>query len=352
MSNARYVGWLLLAFAFWKADARWYWFCLWFLLGIWLAKLDRDQKAKSQIPPPSTFDTVDPLDPRPPISRTPYGDNEWIGKLTTICSQYSAPDYFVGAFIPNEKLERANQEYPLEGGETAIALIDTTFFGSASNGMLIGEKGISWKFPFSPQNISTMTWAECSGHMDAISWNRKEESYLKAAGFPICDGLIIPATAIGRKLEPLLRQICQVYKDVFENREVFNLHADNSSTALREPDNIIIPEVLELSQFNINDVLTADFDALLNLPGIGAAEAKIIINHRLLNGPFESMNELETVLSLKPHIVDRLRPIVAFSTVTKKPPEAQLSQPTATTRSDPSPPQQKQSGPIRAPIDF
>ncbi len=89
-----------------------------------------------------------------------------------------------------------------------------------------------------------MTWAEFSGYMDATNWNRKEESYAKAAAFCICDGLIIPATAIGRKLEPMLSQICQVYKEEFGKKEVCNLNADNSSTAPQEPENIIIPEVL------------------------------------------------------------------------------------------------------------
>jgi hypothetical protein len=289
---------------------------------------------------------------RNPISSTQCIDSEWRRVLTDICAQYSAPDYFVGESIPKGKLECAMKKYPLEGGGKAIALVDTSFFGSAERGMLIGDAGISWNFLLSPGNISTMTWAEYSGHMASFTWDRNSDAYAKAFAYRIGEGLILPASPIRRELETLLSRIGELYKEKFEDAEIQDIKPDDWVITLPEPTKPPLPEALAQPLFDTTDINKADFDSLLDLPGIGAADAKIIIQRRISNGPFVSMNELAMVLSLKPHIVERLRPIIAFSMATPKHTESQLSPPPAVTAPDPSPPQLKQTGPSRAPIDF
>jgi DNA uptake protein ComE-like DNA-binding protein len=84
----------------------------------------------------------------------------WATQLTNICAQYNGNDYYVAELIPAQKLENAMKNYPIPNGGLVIALIDATVFGSAGNGMLIGEKGISWHNGFSTKSrFTSMKWA-------------------------------------------------------------------------------------------------------------------------------------------------------------------------------------------------
>ncbi len=338
MSNAiRYVGWSLLPFLFWKADARWYWFCLWLLLGIWLAKLERDQKAKSQIPAPYT---VDPQDPRPPISRTPYGDGELRSKLTEVCSRYTSPDFYVAELIPQDKLQNALKAYPLSEGEQPIALIDATSFGSAKNGMLIGELGISWHNLFSNGNLSKMLWAELSTlaiTVDGFSIKIGDDAVFDASGTQFDK----------KKLVTLLELLGDTWKESLTTEEQPTPEEPEVTQHMPPP-----PVASERPKLVKTDVNTADFDSLLALPGIGAADANIIFQHIQSNGPLVSIDEMSVLLNLKPHIVERIRPLVTFSTIKSETPEPPKPKPPAAPAAEQHPIPPKAQGPVRAPIDF
>jgi hypothetical protein len=89
--------------------------------------------------------------------------SDWAKQLTDICAQYSGNDYYVAELIPQHKLKNAMKIYPISSGGTVIALIDATVFGSASNGMAIGEMGISWHDDLSMKNKTTsMNWDDFS----------------------------------------------------------------------------------------------------------------------------------------------------------------------------------------------
>ncbi len=60
------------------------------------------------------------------------------------------------------------------------------------------------------------------------------------------------------------------------------------------------------------DLNSADFDRLLTLPGIGAAEAKLIMDRRT-DHPFASLDDLADFLALKPHKAEQLRKLLVFS---------------------------------------
>jgi uncharacterized iron-regulated membrane protein len=72
---------------------------------------------------------------------------------------------------------------------------------------------------------------------------------------------------------------------------------------------------------NANDsvnVNLANFDQIISLPGIGAAEAKMIMERRASH-PFRSVNDLVHFLDLKPHKADRLENRVIFSAPDRQP---------------------------------
>jgi hypothetical protein len=91
--------------------------------------------------------------------------NDWTAGLTRVCLCYSAPYFFVAERIPEKKLKKARQTYPPPGEGRIIALMDTmSVYGSNSNGMLIGEHGISWHNGlFSAKSkVSSFRWDEFS----------------------------------------------------------------------------------------------------------------------------------------------------------------------------------------------
>jgi hypothetical protein len=61
------------------------------------------------------------------------------------------------------------------------------------------------------------------------------------------------------------------------------------------------------------DINTADREALLALPGIGVAEAGLILKRTQSGQGFGDLEELADYLSLKPHKTSRLRGKVRFS---------------------------------------
>ncbi|WP_338556965.1 helix-hairpin-helix domain-containing protein [Paenibacillus sp. KS-LC4] len=67
---------------------------------------------------------------------------------------------------------------------------------------------------------------------------------------------------------------------------------------------------IELSKrININ---VASLEQLLDLPAIGIVAAKRIMQERERNGGFENVEQLGQLLDLKPHHVERLRPMTIF----------------------------------------
>ena len=57
------------------------------------------------------------------------------------------------------------------------------------------------------------------------------------------------------------------------------------------------------NDFVIIDINTATYDSLLLLPGIGAAEARLILDKQASGNFFVSLDELEVFLNLKPRVI-------------------------------------------------
>lgn len=84
--------------------------------------------------------------------------------LVSVIERYSASGFYVGAKIPQKKLNNALENYPVLPGDTALALIDATVFGSAKVGMLFGLRGIYWKNDWTTETIKNfLAWGELAG---------------------------------------------------------------------------------------------------------------------------------------------------------------------------------------------
>lgn len=80
--------------------------------------------------------------------------------LFQVCVKYTAADYFVGDVIPENKLVNARKSYPVPEQERIVALLDTTVFRSAKNGLAIGETGLHWRNSSVETSRTYLSWQE------------------------------------------------------------------------------------------------------------------------------------------------------------------------------------------------
>lgn len=81
--------------------------------------------------------------------------------IVDICANYSGADYYVEDMIPVAKLANARASFPIPNREHVIMLIDATVFGSAKNGLAIGESGIYWHNDWTTKSNKTfLDWNE------------------------------------------------------------------------------------------------------------------------------------------------------------------------------------------------
>ena len=205
----------------------------------------------------------------------------WQAKVNEICLRYSGKDFYPGDLIPAEKLKNAVSSYPLPGSGPAMALIDCTIFGSADDGVLIGLHGVSWRNMSEP---GSLRWQQMSSSSIAakglsdLSLTADVRLNLAGRAFPRDDAA------------KLLRELTEAYKH----------HAPATRPVPTGGTDRI-------------DISSANRKALLTLPGIGPAEAALVLQAREEAGGPYSLEELAALLQLKPHIVERLRGKVTFS---------------------------------------
>ncbi|MFC7371419.1 ComEA family DNA-binding protein [Fictibacillus iocasae] len=66
---------------------------------------------------------------------------------------------------------------------------------------------------------------------------------------------------------------------------------------------------------SVLDINTSSEKEIAALPMIGSILAKKAVQHKELNGGFQHFDEFCDVLQLKPHVMERVRPLVAFSAI-------------------------------------
>ncbi|AZV56375.1 helix-hairpin-helix domain-containing protein [Clostridium sp. AWRP] len=74
----------------------------------------------------------------------------------------------------------------------------------------------------------------------------------------------------------------------------------------------------ENTKNKIVDINIASENEIANLPGIGLILAKKAINHRQTKGYFNSIDEFAELLLLKPHIFERIKPLIVVSKIETK----------------------------------
>lgn len=93
---------------------------------------------------------------------------------------------------------------------------------------------------------------------------------------------------------------------ISENADMETL---NPNTVLKDGDCIIIPEKKEEKRVSIN---TATLEELVTLPGIGPKTAEKIIQYRMENGLFQSVEDLIRVKGIGEKKLEKIRDLVAL----------------------------------------
>lgn len=219
-------------------------------------------------------------------------EQDWPPELVAACSALSAKKYHIGSYIPSNLLEKARSAYPPSGDGRILAIIDSSIFGSGKTGMAIGLDGLAWKSPFkAPEKIS---WKQLSGAL--IEKMNENEIKIRQSSFNYT-GSEIDSDDMVHFLKSLKKYAQESAKQ--------QRHSELSKP-LAQPETGITrrPAAAERSPNPVR-VNQASLDELLELPGIGVVEAKLIINRRTEN-PFLSSDELVEFLGLKPHLAGKL----------------------------------------------
>lgn len=281
----------LIAFVLALSAGGWFWLFFLIMLGAWGNKLEKKKKEKEAVSTQSNeVVVVKPKDDARRQTEQLGNANDWVIQLTEICSRFTASDYYVSELIPEQKLRNALQNYPIQNGGRAMALIDTTVFGSAENGMLISEKGLSWKNWVVPTKTSSMYWKEFSELALSIDGTK----------IKIGNDAVFETTGSQFGTNDTFALLSNI-SELIERQHEASAKSPQSKT--REHKGTDAPV----------DISIASFDTLLGLPGIGAAEAKLILDRRASGAHFSSLDELVDFLNLKPHKAEQLRSQVVFS---------------------------------------
>lgn len=90
-------------------------------------------------------------------------------ELAKLIETAQSSDYYTLEHIPKDKLRTAINLYPVDLGDTPIALVDSTVFGSAKTGMVVGLKGVYWRNDrMNRANRSFLSWVELAEGDNAV----------------------------------------------------------------------------------------------------------------------------------------------------------------------------------------
>jgi DNA uptake protein ComE-like DNA-binding protein len=310
----------------WNAGVWWLWVIAVLMFAAWGSKQEEEKKKKEEKKlgakkQPSVATHTDTSDV--PVSADSNSE-DFANMLTEICSRYSGASYYVDELIPQDKLENAKKYYPVPGGGKVIALIDATVMGSAKNGMAIGKRGISWHNGWGSETKNgSFRWKDMK---NAII--KKDFSKIKIRDK---DFDMSGSSFDKDQFVKLLIEIKTLSTSESSEKKTANTPRPTAKEKI-----VPTPRPTATKQAKV-DVNIADFDRLISLPGIGAAEAKMIMDRRA-SYLFGSVDDLSDFLNLKPHKSEKLRSLIAFSQ--QVPPSSFAKQ-----NSSPPPQENLQNGP-------
>ncbi|ALC89213.1 hypothetical protein AM500_05000 [Bacillus sp. FJAT-18017] len=309
---------------------------------------------------------------RPISNDVPAGSID-LEDIRRICEDYSGPSYYVAELIPAKKLEAARENYSIPDSDEVFALVDATVFGSAKLGLAICSGGLYWDNDWTiVSHKNSVSWNEFrtatiqikgkweleigEGCVFGMSGSQMKNEELCSLLLEIQSFLALEPgaettpqetaaeewhlAANGQRFGPYDRSTVELLAETGQihvaetlvwkkgrkdwspllDEEIFAKLAVSSTSSppplpVRENRDVeTLFEEPQESVFSI-DINKATLDELICLPGMTLNSAKMIIQERERRGSIRSLEELGVLLSLKPHVVEKLRPLVSFSSL-------------------------------------
>lgn len=130
-------------------------------------------------------------------------------ELANLLETVQSGDYYTLEHIPREKLQTAVNLYPVDLGDSPIALVDSTVFGSAKTGLVMGLKGLYWRNDrMNRGSRSFVSWGEVAEHDNTVY--RKGSEVQLARG---CVFVMAGSSMDKDVLVNLLNRIVELYRD-------------------------------------------------------------------------------------------------------------------------------------------
>jgi hypothetical protein len=130
-----------------------------------------------------------------------------IEQILSELRKFRSSDFFFDADIAPAKLRNAIEHYPIRGGETVMALVDATVFGSAKNGMAFGHSGIYWKNDWTTDTAKTfLGWDEVMQCVDTMA--------VKGTNFLISPGCVLNLAGSQVKPQALITLFSNIKRNV------------------------------------------------------------------------------------------------------------------------------------------
>lgn len=176
--------------------------------------------------------------------------------LLAIINTYNSNGYYKYGNLPANKLQNAMQNYPVDPSDTPLALIDSTVFGSAKTGMVIGLKGVYFKNDWTTKTDKNfISWEELSRSHSAISNGAMSCIML----MPGCEINMSGSSMKKDLLINLLNQLVSLYKDIsysvaqekditpiMQPQTTSVMMIENSTPLSNEAYQSILPEIIAL----------------------------------------------------------------------------------------------------------
>lgn len=133
-------------------------------------------------------------------------------EVLSLLQAFRSDDFYVGSQIPDKKMSNAMAYYPIPRNEEILALIDSTVFGSAKQGMAIGESGIYWNNDWTTESPKkSLSWEELISGADSVA--------AKGMDLYLAPGCLFGMAGSGVKsaaLAELLRKMCRAFGSVIQ----------------------------------------------------------------------------------------------------------------------------------------
>ena len=169
-----------------------------------------------------------------------------VDKMFNIVVSYKENGYYVYGNIPNKKLEAAFQNYPdIDIDDVILALLDSTVFGSAKTGMIIGAEGIYWNNDWAVKtNRNFLSWEELASNRYKIS-----KSIFDIQLAPGCEFGMSGCSMSKDSLVALLNRLINCYKDELE------ISAESLEESSQFIENIDIQPIDSAEEFIYEDLI-------------------------------------------------------------------------------------------------